>query len=74
MASSFLRWSIKIASKPNLDVMSPCVISQRSPKSPMVTMTMNTMNTDMVTPNGRFFLPLRMVPSMQLLRKEFALV
>jgi len=70
MASSFLRWSIKIVSNPNLDVMSPCKISQRSQRSPMVMMIM----TDMVTQNGRFFLPLRMVPSMQLLRKEFALV
>jgi len=61
-ASWFLRWSLEII-KNNLDVMSRK--TQRSQKSPM---------NFMVAQTGRFFLPLRRVVSMQLLRWEFVLV
>jgi hypothetical protein len=57
-ANSFLRWSIKIVNIRNLIIR----------KSPMTNMR------DMVTQTGRFFLPLRRVVSMQLLRCQFALV
>ena len=60
-ASLFLRWSLKIVN--NNVLMSRK--TQRSQKSPM---------KDMVMQTGRFFLPLRRVVSMQLLRWEFALV
>ena len=64
MASSFLRWSIKIVNKMNqrVHVMNNLII-RRSLMKDM---------RDMVTQTGRFFLPLRKVVSMQLLRCQFA--
>ena len=64
MASSFLRWSIKIVNIKNLRVrVMNNLIIRRSLMKDM---------RDMVTPTGRFFLPLRKVVSMQLLRCQFA--
>ena len=63
MASSFLRWSIKIVNIRNLLVLvMNNLIIRRSLMTDM---------RDMVTQTGRFFLPLRKVVSMQLLRCQF---
>lgn len=63
-ASSFSRWSIKIVNIMNLLVMNNLIIRR----------SLMTDMRDMVTQTGRFFLPLRRVVSMQLLRCQFALV
>jgi len=60
-ASSLLRWSLEIV-KNNVPMNRT---TQRSQKS---------QTKDIMTQIGRFFLPLRRVVSMQLLRWEFALV
>jgi len=60
-ASSLSRWSLKIVN----NVVLTSRKTQISQKSPM---------KDIMTQTGRFFLPLRRVVSMQLLRWEFVLV